>query len=95
MKFESLDRDTHRELLGHYRIITSLIKNTYKDMSCNVINEDQIIDTFTIKTEIRQRCLLSSLFLLSIDWIMKETTEMEKKNSMDFLGQTRGYGLCI
>jgi hypothetical protein len=36
-------------------------------------------DTFTIKTGVCQRCLLSPLlFLLAIDWVMKETTKEKK-----------------
>lgn len=77
--FDSLDRETLWKLLRHYGVpekLITLIQNTYKDMACRVIHGGQLSDSFTVKTGVRQGCLLSPfLFLLAIDWIMKSTTE--------------------
>ncbi|KAK2169275.1 hypothetical protein NP493_1197g00070 [Ridgeia piscesae] len=76
--FDSLDRDTLWNLLHQYGIPDkriSLIKNSYEDMACMVVHAGQLTDFFMVKTGVRQGCLLSPLlFLLAIDWIMKNTT---------------------
>ena len=69
--FDSLNRDTLWKLLQHYGIsntFMSLIRNTYENMACRVIHAGQFTDSFTVKTGVRQGCLLSPfLFLLAID----------------------------
>ena len=76
--FDSVDRETVWKLLRHYGVpekIISLIRCTYQDMSCRIAHAGQLCESFEVKTEVRQRCLLSPfLFLLVIDWIMKTTT---------------------
>ena len=43
--------------------------------SCKVLHEGQFTDSFKIKTGVRQGCLLSPfLFIISVDWIMREVT---------------------
>ncbi|XP_075316757.1 uncharacterized protein LOC142376932 [Odontesthes bonariensis] len=76
--FDSIDRDTLWKLLRHYGIpekFVSLIQNTYKDMKCRVAHAGQLTESFKVKTGVRQGCLLSPfLFILVIDWIMRNTT---------------------
>ena len=51
-------------------------ENTYEDIACRVIHAGQLIDSFMVKTGVRQGYLLSPfLFLLALDWIMKKTTK--------------------
>ena len=77
--FDSLDRDSLWKLMRHYGIpekFIAIIKNTYKGMSCKVLHEGTLTDKIKVKTGVRQGCLLSPfLFLLAVDWIMKESTE--------------------
>ena len=77
--FDSLDRDTLWKILRHYGIpqkLVNLIKTMYEDTSCRVIHAGQLTDSFNIRTGVRQGCLLSPfLFILAIDWLMKETTQ--------------------
>ena len=76
--FDSVDREILWKLLRHYRVpdkIISLIRCTYKDMSCKIAHAGQLSESFAVKTRVCQGCLLSPfLFLLVIDWIMKTTT---------------------
>ena len=76
--FDSLDRNTLWYLMASYGIpgkIISLVKNTYEGTSCRILHDSGLTETFSIKTGVRQGCLLSPfLFLLAIDWAMKETT---------------------
>ena len=44
-------------------------------MECRVLLRGQTTDPFEVKTGVRQGCLLSPfLFLLAVDWIMKQVT---------------------
>ena len=76
--FDSVDRQTLWKLLRHYGVpvkIVSLIQCIYQDMGCRVVHAGQTSEKFQVKTRVRQGCLLSPfLFLLVIDWIMRETT---------------------
>ena len=76
--FDSIDRDTLWKIMRHYGIpqkLVNLVKTMYEDTSCRVIHAGQLTDSFSIKTGVRQGCLLSPfLFILAIDWLMKETT---------------------
>ena len=77
--FDSLDRDSLWKLMRHYGIpekFMAITKNTYEGMSCKVLHEGTLTDKIKVKTGMRQGCLLSPfLFLLAVDWIMKESTE--------------------
>jgi len=76
--FDSVDREILWKLLRQYGVpdkIISLIRCTYKDLSCKIAHAGQLSESFEVKTAVRQGCLLSPfLFLLVIDWIMKTTT---------------------
>ena len=48
----------------------------YEDTTCRIVHAGQLTDNFSILTGVRQGCLLSPfLFILAIDWLMKETTQ--------------------
>ena len=76
--FDSLDRNVLWDLMANYGIpskIISLVKDTYEGTSCRILHEGGLAESFSIKLGVRQGCLLSPfLFLLAVDWIMKETT---------------------
>ena len=44
-------------------------------MVCQVIHRGETTETFTVQTGVRQACLFPFLFLLAVDWTMKETTQ--------------------
>ena len=77
--FDNIHRHTLWQLLRHYGMlakITSLIKNSYREMSSQVVHQGRLTRKFEVKIGVRQGCLLSPfLFLLAIDWIMNKTTE--------------------
>ena len=63
-------------LYGIPEKIVSLVKFSYDGTNCQVFHDGQLSDPFDINTGVRQGCLLSPfLFILIIDWIMKETTK--------------------
>ena len=74
--FDNVDRETMWKLLRHYgfpKKIISLIRCTFQDMSCKIVHAGQLSESFEVKTGVRQGCLLSPfLFLLVIDWIIKD-----------------------
>ena len=46
---------------------------------CQVIHNGKLTDPFEVKTGVRQGCLLSPMiFLMVVDWIMRETVKPEK-----------------
>ena len=97
--FDSLDRDTLWKLLKHYGIpekIITLISNTYDGMTCRVTHAGRLIDSFQVKTGVRQGCLLSPfMFLVAIDWIMKSITKKQKKwNPVDPLEPAARFVFC-
>lgn len=60
--FDSLDRQTLWKLLGHYGLldkITKIISNTYKKMSCRVIQGGQTTYDFQVQIHVGQGGLLS------------------------------------
>ena len=59
--------------------VQSIIQQLYDNSSCQVIHEGKLTDTFQVQTGVRQGCLLSpTIFLLVVDWIMKQTTTNKK-----------------
>ena len=80
--FGSVDRDIIWRLMQHYgfpRKFISIIQQLYDNSSCQVIHEGKLTDTFQVQTGVRQGCLLSpTIFLLVVDWIMKQTTTNRK-----------------
>jgi hypothetical protein len=65
--------------MAHYGIpqkFINIIRNSYNNMQCRIIHEGKLTESFDVKTGVKQGCLLSPfLFLLAIDYIMRESTE--------------------
>ena len=76
--FDSLDRKTLWKIMRHYGIpskLVQLVEELYEGSSCRVVHDGQLTDSFDIITGVKQGCILSPfLFILAIDWLMKETT---------------------
>ena len=76
--FDSVDRETLWKLMRHYGIpekIVTLTRKMYEGSSCRVIHNGEMTVPFEVKTGVRQGCLLSPfLFILAIDWMMREVT---------------------
>ena len=66
----------------HYGIpgkFIKIIKNYYDAMTCKVVNAGKLSNSFAVKTGVKQGFLMSLfLFLLTIDWRMKETTDKQQ-----------------
>ena len=81
--FDSIHRDSLWKILLHYGVpekLVSVIKLLYTDFSAQVLCEGELTDAFQVKTGVKQGCVLSPfLFLLGIDWIMKETIKTGKR----------------
>ena len=77
-----MDRQLLWQLMAHYGLppkYINIIKSTYQDMQCQVLHQGHAQETFSVLTGVKQGCLLSPfLFLLCIDWIMKQTTHNKK-----------------
>ena len=69
--FDSLDRNVLWDLMANYGVpskIISLVKNKYEGTSCCILHEGGLTESFSIKSGVRQGCLLSPfLFLLAVD----------------------------
>ena len=81
--FDSIHRESLWMILRHHGIpqkLVNVIKMLYHDFSSQVICNTELTDAFKISTGVKQGCILSPfLFVLGIDWIMKETISNEKR----------------
>ena len=81
--FDSLHRESMWKILRHHGIppkIVALIKMMYKDPKCRVICNNTTTESFKVTTGVKQGCLLSPiLFILAMNWVMKETTKDRKR----------------
>ena len=88
---DSVDTGCLWKLLRHYGIpekIASIIENSYEGLACNVLHKGQLTDAFHVHTGVRLGCLLSPfLFLLAIDWIMKQSSS--PKNGILWTSQSQ------
>ena len=75
--FDSIHRDSLWSIMRLYGIpnkIISIIKSLYDQFGCAVIDGSETTEWFQVKTGVKQGCNMSGfLFLLVIDWIMKNT----------------------
>ncbi|VDP49392.1 unnamed protein product [Schistosoma margrebowiei] len=80
--FDSVDRTTLLMLLRHYGVpqkIVNIIQSSYDGLNCKIVHGGQLTDSFEIKTDVSQGCLLSPFFFfLVIDWTMKTSTSEGK-----------------
>ena len=73
--FNSIEGWSLWKLLRQFGVsekMTKIINNVYEGLTCRVVHRNQSTDAFHVRTGVRQGCLLSPfLFLLAIDWTMK------------------------
>ena len=76
--FDSVHRDSLWRIISSYGIppkIVQLISIFYNNFECSIINGNTLTDWFKVESGVRQGCILSPiLFLITIDWVMKNTT---------------------
>ena len=76
--FDSVHRESLWAIMKAYGIpgkIITLVKALYDNFQCSVIEDGEVTEWFEIKTGVKQGCNMSGfLFLLVIDWIMRNTT---------------------
>ena len=76
--FDSLHRGTLWKIIRSYGIpqkMVNIITFLYRDFECKVICNNQLTDSFSITTWVKQYCILSPfLFTVAMDWLMKVTT---------------------
>ena len=74
--FDNVDRDVIWMLMHHYGIPANfaiLIQQMYENSTCQVIHNGKLFETFEVKTDVRQGCIISPLIvIMAIDWIMRE-----------------------
>ena len=80
--FDSIHRETLWCILRHYGIpskVVNIIRMLYHDCQARVICENQVTESFTIQTGVKQGCILSPfLFSLRIHWVMKNATKDQR-----------------
>ena len=55
--------------------MVNIIKLLYRDFECKVTCNNQLTDSFSITTGVKQGCILSLfLFTVAMDWLVKVTT---------------------
>ena len=87
--FDSIHRPAMWKIMAHYGIlvpdkIISIIKMLYQDVQAIVICGTNLTDNFPLQTGVRQGCLLSpQLFVMCIDWVMKETAIQQQGIALD------------
>ena len=77
--FDSIHRESLWKIMKSYGIpdkLIAVVKALYENFECAVIDDNTNTEWFPIKTGVKQGCNMSGfLFLLVIDWIMKETVK--------------------
>ena len=85
--FDSIDRKMLWKIMANYGIpdkLINLIRSMYDNSGGQILFKGKLSTFFEITTGVRQGCLLSPfLFLLCIDWIMKNST-INKRNGIQW-----------
>ena len=89
--FNSVHRNTLWKIMRSYGIpnkVINLVKCFYNNLECSVILGNTIPENFSIKSGVRQGCILSPiLFLMTIDWIQRKITREHREIQWTLFGQ--------
>ena len=76
--FDSVDREVIWKLMHHYGFppkFVTIIQQLYENATCQIIHDGKLTEPFTVRTGVRQGCILSpTIFLMVIDWVMRQAT---------------------
>jgi hypothetical protein len=73
--FDSVDREVIWKLMHHYRFLpnfVSIIRQLYKNATCQVTDDGKLTEPFTVQTGVRQGCILSTTIFLIV--VMRQST---------------------
>nr|KAG5711950.1 hypothetical protein BaRGS_026391 [Batillaria attramentaria] len=77
--FDSVDREVIWKLMSHYGFppkFVNIIRQLYEDATCQVTHDGKLTEPFTVRTGVRQGCILSpTIFLMVVDWVMRQATD--------------------
>ena len=80
--FDSVHRDSLWVIMkknGIPQKLIRMVQTLYEDFQCAVVDENETTDFFPVLTGVKQGCCMSGfLFLLVIDWVMRQTVEGER-----------------
>ena len=80
--FDSVDQNVIWRLMHHYGFppkFINIIQQMYEDATCQVIHEGELMETFSVKSGVRQSCLFSPIiFLMVVDWDMRQSIKDQK-----------------
>nr|KAG5708827.1 hypothetical protein BaRGS_031981 [Batillaria attramentaria] len=64
-------------ILNNYvHLFVNIIRQLYEDATCQVIHDGKLTEPFTVRTGVRQGCILSpTIFLMVVDWVMRQATD--------------------
>ena len=75
--FDSVTREYIWDILKAYGVPTKIIKLIrifYDNYECSVLHNGQLSDWFSVRTGVRQGCVISPLiFLVVVDWCTRPT----------------------
>ena len=75
--------------------IIHMVQMLYEDSECAVLDEGEESEWFKVKTGVKQGDVMSGfIFLVVVDWIMRNTTAGNKTDKMELHFKTRRPGLC-
>ncbi|PVD21538.1 hypothetical protein C0Q70_17336 [Pomacea canaliculata] len=81
--FDSIHRESLWKILRHYGVpakLVQVIAMLYSDFKSQVVCDTELTDPFNVSTGVKQGCILSPfLFILAMDWIMKTSTDNERR----------------
>ena len=80
--FDSVHRDSLWVIMkknGIPQKLIQMVQTLYEDFQCAVVDENETTDFFPVLIGVKQGCCMSGfLFLLVIDWVMRQTVEGER-----------------
>ena len=81
--FDSIHRESLWKILRHYGVPAKLVRviaMLFNDFKSQVICDSELTEAFNVSTGVKQGCILSPfLFILAMDWIMKNSTDGERR----------------